>query len=55
MRKDRGQHRAARQRDGEPGFVVKAVGYLERRMDDSEKDQQKGGDRTDDLPRQTGS
>ncbi|GAA4218084.1 hypothetical protein GCM10023075_00110 [Streptosporangium album] len=47
------QDRAARQRDRESGLMVTAVGRLERRVDDDEKGQQKGGDRTDDLPRQT--
>lgn len=50
----RGQYRPACQCDRESGLVVKTGGRRERRVDDGEQDQQKGGDRTDDLPRQTG-
>ncbi|GAA3098775.1 hypothetical protein GCM10017600_12880 [Streptosporangium carneum] len=54
MREGGGKHPAARQRDGEPGFVVEVAGRLKRRVHDGEQDEQKGGDGTDDLPRQTG-
>ncbi|OUC86623.1 hypothetical protein CA984_38615 [Streptosporangium minutum] len=54
MMDGRGEQRAPRQCDRESRLVMASVGGRKRRVDEGEQSQQKGGDRTDDPPRQTG-